>query len=219
MICIQQLRWPPLDLTKHIIENGRPDARQTIILAHGAGSGKEHAFLNFFAENLATRGFRVVRFDFPYMVKARESGRRRPPDRQPVLLEAWRAIIDCIGAKSLIIGGKSMGGRMASLIADQVEVRGLVCLGYPFHAPGKPDSPRIEHLETLRTPTLICQGTRDPFGRQEEVGDYDLSKSILFQWLEDGEHSFKPRKSSGRTEHQNLDEAVDAIDDFAKQLM
>jgi uncharacterized protein len=133
-------------------------------------------------------------------------------------LEAWRTIIEFVGAKSVIIGGKSMGGRMASLIADQVEVRGLVCLGYPFHAPGKPDSPRIEHLQTLRTPTLICQGTRDPFGRQEEVRDYNLSESIIFQWLDDGEHSFKPRKSSGRTERQNLDEAVDAIGQFAEHL-
>ncbi|HAA93895.1 MAG TPA: alpha/beta hydrolase [Rhodospirillaceae bacterium] len=202
----------------HIIIDGPTSADRTLILAHGAGSGKDHAFLQYFAENLASRGIRVVRFDFPYMIKARAAGKRRPPDRQPVLIQAWQEIIDQFKGKNLIIGGKSLGGRIASMIADGTGVDGLVCLGYPFHAPGKPDKPRIEHLGDLRTPTLICQGTRDPFGREDEVQAYPLSKNIKFQWLEDGEHSFKPRKSSGLTVAKNLETAARAIEIFADSL-
>ena len=98
------------------------------------------------------------------------------------------------------------------------QVQGLVCLGYPFHAPGKPEKPRTEHLLTLATPTLICQGTRDPFGRKDEVETYRLSSTIKLQWIEDGEHSFKPRKKSGRTEEQNINIAVNAIEKFSIAL-
>lgn len=207
-----------MEIIENILENGDKTALHTLILAHGAGAGKEHPFMEAFAGKLANRGFRVIRFDFPYMIKARDTGKRRPPDRQTVLIEAWQTMIEWAGAEKVIIGGKSLGGRIASLVADTAPIRGLVCLGYPFHAPGKPESPRTEHLATLATPTLICQGTRDPFGKQEEVETYKLSSSIQFQWLEDGEHSFKPRKASGLTEEQNFDAAIDAIEQFAITL-
>ena len=207
-----------MDITKSIIENGNNTASHTIILAHGAGTDKEHPFMAAFAGKLASRGFRVIRFDFPYMIKARYSGKRHPPDRQVVLIEAWQTMIEWVSAEKVIIGGKSLGGRIASLVADKMSVQGLVCLGYPFHAPGKPEKPRTEHLATLATPTLICQGTRDPFGRQDEVETYKLSNTIKFQWLDDGEHSFKPRKNSGKTEEQNFDTAVDAIKKFSIAL-
>ena len=207
-----------MDITKSIIENGSNTASHTIILAHGAGTDKEHPFMAAFAGKLASRGFRVIRFDFPYMIKARDSGKRHPPDRQVVLIEAWQTMIEWVSAEKVIIGGKSLGGRIASLVADKMSVQGLVCLGYPFHAPGKPKKPRTEHLATLATPTLICQGTRDPFGRQDEVETYKLSNTIKFQWLDDGEHSFKPRKNSGKTEEQNFDTAVDAIKKFSIAL-
>ena len=207
-----------MDITKSIIENGSNTASHTIILAHGAGADKEHPFMAAFAEKLARRGFRVIRFDFPYMMKARYSGKRHPPDKQGVLIEAWQTMIEWVSAEKVIIGGKSLGGRIASLVADKMSVQGLVCLGYPFHAPGKPKEPRTEHLATLATPTLICQGTRDPFGRQDEVETYKLSNTIKFQWLDDGEHSFKPRKSFGKTEEQNFDTAVDAIEKFSITL-
>ncbi len=162
---------------------------------------------------------RVVRFNFPYMVKAIAMGRRRPPDRQPVLLEAFRQVIEHeqSGVRNLFIGGKSLGGRMASLIADEMGAAGLVCLGYPFHPPGKPDKLRTAHLENLRTPTLICQGSRDPFGKREEVEGYDLSNAIALRWLEDGDHGFKPRKSSGRSEAGNLAEAATSVVEFILQ--
>jgi predicted alpha/beta-hydrolase family hydrolase len=123
------------------------------------------------------------------------------------------------GGRRLWIGGKSMGGRIASMIADQAGVRGLVCLGYPFRPPGADPAVaarRTAHLRDLRTPTLIVQGTRDSFGGPDEVAGYALSPRIRVHWIEDGDHSLKPRKSSGRTEAQNLAEAMDAVAAFVR---
>ncbi len=175
-------------------------------------------FMQFFAEQLAKQGYHVVRFEFPYMAQRRISGKRSPPNRPAILEQTWHEIIQQLGPNKLIIGGKSLGGRIASMIADANRVQGVICLGYPFHPPGKPDRLRIDHLQEQQTPTLILQGTRDPFGREPEVSDYRLAKSVRLEWIEDGDHSFKPRKSSGRTEEQNWQVAVTAIDDFCCQL-
>jgi predicted alpha/beta-hydrolase family hydrolase len=107
---------------------------------------------------------------------------------------------------------------MASLLADEVGARGLVCLGYPFHPPGKPQRLRVAHLGSLRTPTIVVQGTRDALGSREEVAGYRLSRSIRVHCIEDGDHSLKPRARSGRSERQNLDEAVDAVAQFVGGL-
>ena len=202
-----------------LLINGPAKARLTIVLAHGAGAPMDSPFMNTIAEGLAANGPRVARFEFPYMHARRNTGKGGAPDREPVLLESWREVIKILGGGAqLIIGGKSLGGRIASMVADEMEVRGLVCLGYPFHPPGKPERPRIKHLETLRTPALVMQGTRDTFGRREEVEDYKLSKKIRVTWIDDGGHSFKPRVSSGRTEAENLDAAIEAVASFAKEL-
>lgn len=111
-----------------------------------------------------------------------------------------------------------MGGRIASLVADEAGVAGLVCLGYPFHPTGKPDKLRTEHLLNLKTPTLILQGERDAFGNRAEVAGYRLPSTLKFRWLEDGNHGFKPRKLSGRSETENWDQAVSAIVDFVARL-
>ena len=170
-------------------------------------------------EGLAVAGLRVARFDFPYMRVRRAAGGRRPPDRAPVLLATWHGVIDALGGGGrLVIGGKSMGGRMASLVADEAGALGLVCLGYPFHPPGRPEKTRTAHLQDIRTPTLIVQGTRDPFGAPEEVGAYDLSDRIAVAWVEDGDHSFRPRKKSGRTPEANMAEAVALIAAFVGAL-
>lgn len=199
-----------------------PEEAPRIVLAHGAGAPMDSASLQTLAAGLAAEGLRVARFEFPYMRARRTEGRQRPPDREPVLLDTWREAIkemsELGGAGPLVIGGKSMGGRMASMIADEAGARGLVCLGYPFHPPGKPERLRTAHLADLRTPTLVVQGTRDPFGTREEVAGYQLSPAIRLVWLEDGDHSFKPRASSGRTEAQNLREAVAAVAAFVKSL-
>src|SRR5437868_4880290 len=168
-------------------------AAPTVVLAHGAGAPMDSPYMNTVAAGLAARGFRVVRFEFPYM-HARREGQRKPPDREPVLRHTWHEVIGALGGgANLVIGGKSLGGRIASYVADEARVKGLVCLGYPFHPPGKLERTRTKHLEAMKTPALILQGTRDTFGRPEEVANYKLSRKIRLEWIEDGDHSFKPR--------------------------
>ncbi|HTD51641.1 MAG TPA: alpha/beta family hydrolase [Thermoanaerobaculia bacterium] len=199
--------------------DGPDNGAHAVVLAHGAGAGMDSPFLNRFAKGLAARGVRVARFEFPYMRARRTEGKRGAPDRPPVLRETWLSVIDRLGGGSrLVIGGKSLGGRIASLVADEAGARGLLCLGYPFHPPGQPDRLRTKHLETLRTPALILQGTRDPFGSPEDVASYALSPAIEVRWIADGDHSFKPRARSGRTEAQNLEEAISAAADFCDNL-
>lgn len=175
-------------------------------------------WMNMVAGAVADTGVRVVRFEFPYMNERRESGKKRPPNPERVLLETWRDVIAELGAAKLVIGGKSMGGRMASLVADEMRVRGLVCMGYPFHPPGRPEKLRTAHLAALKTPTLICQGERDPFGTSEEVPGFTLSPAIQLHWAPDGDHGLKPRKKSGFTEAQNIESAVAAITTFMASL-
>ncbi len=203
----------------HILFDGPTDAALTVALAHGAGAPMDSPFMVAFAEGLAARGFRAARFEFPYMVRRRETGTRRPPDRATVLLDTWREVIDTLGPENLVIGGKSMGGRIASMVADETGVRGLVCLGYPFHGPGKPMNPdRLLHLETLKTPALFCQGTRDSLGSRDDVRAYTLSKAVTMHWLEDGDHGFKPRKASGLTEAEHWQDALKSIVQFLEGL-
>ena len=200
-----------------LISTGPADAAMTLVLAHGAGAPMDSPFMEAFAEGIAAAGIRVVRFEFPYMA-GRRAGGRRPPDREPVLLQAWREVVASLGGgASVAIGGKSMGGRIASMVADELGVRGLVCLGYPFHAPGRPPGPRIAHLAVLRTAALIVQGSRDTFGKRDEVADYPLVPSIRLHWLEDGDHDFKPRVASGRTQRQNRDEGIAAVVAFLRE--
>jgi predicted alpha/beta-hydrolase family hydrolase len=198
-------------VTFDLLVDGPSDAAMTIALAHGAGAAMDMPFMAFFATQLADRGFRVVRFEFPYMAEYRKTGKGKPPDREPVLRETWLRVVEQVGRKGLVIGGKSMGGRIASLIADEAGVAGLVCLGYPFHPVGKSEQLRVKHLQSIKTRTLILQGERDPFGNREEVAKYKLSRAVTIKWLVDGDHSFKPRKSSGRTEQQTWEEAVERI--------
>ena len=194
--------------------DGPSQSPQTLVLAHGAGAPMDSPFMTTFAEGLADRGLRIARFEFPYMAARRANGRKRPPDGQAKLLEAWRQAFEALQPARLAIGGKSMGGRMASLIADEVGAAGLVCLGYPFHPPGKPERLRTGHLETIETPGLIVQGTRDPFGTRGEIEGYQLSQSLRFHWAEDGNHDLVPRKASGRSVADNWSRAMDAIAGF-----
>jgi predicted alpha/beta-hydrolase family hydrolase len=201
-----------------LLWTGPTKAALTVILAHGAGAPMDTPFMTFFAEGLGARGYRVGRFEFPYMAARRTENKRKPPDRQPVLLSTWGEVIAYLKGP-VVIGGKSMGGRMASLIADDVQATGLLCLGYPFFGTGrKKDDKRTAHLAALKTPTLICQGTRDPMGDAATVADLTLSKHIHVFWAEDGDHDLKPRKASGRTHDQNLAAALDAATQFLAAL-
>lgn len=201
----------------NLLWNGPATAGLTVILAHGAGAPMDTPFMTFFAEGLAEKGFRIGRFEFPYMA-ARREGKRKPPDREPVLLDTWRRVI--AGVKTpFVIGGKSMGGRMASLIADEQNAAGLLCLGYPFVGMGGKENPkRTAHLAKLKTPALICQGTRDPMGNAAFVKALPLSRKIRLLWAEDGDHDLKPRKASGITPAQNLAAALDGAAAFLEGL-
>ena len=196
-----------------------PGGGIVVLLTHGAGAPMDSDWMNDISAGLAGRGLRVVRFEFPYMQRRREDGKRRGPDRPHVLLATWRKVIATLaGPGRLVIGGKSMGGRIASMVADECGVGGLVCMGYPFHPPRAPGKLRTAHLHDLATPALILQGTRDPFGTPDEVAGYGLAPAICMHWLEDGDHSFKPRVKSGRTLQQNVDEAVGEITRFVEAL-
>ncbi|HEV7306581.1 alpha/beta family hydrolase [Ensifer sp.] len=204
--------------------DGPEDARTTILLAHGAGAPMDSASMNATAKALATAGFRVARFEFAYMAARRTMEGRKPPPRADTLNPEYLAAIEALGVEGpLIIGGKSMGGRVASMIADELHasrrIAGLLCLGYPFHPPAKPEQLRTKHLADLKTPTLICQGTRDEFGTREEVSGYRLSDAIEILWLEDGDHDLKPRKSiSGFSTADHLKTMADAVASWAGRL-
>jgi predicted alpha/beta-hydrolase family hydrolase len=195
---------------------GPPDG-PLLVLAPGAGGGADGPWMRGVADVLAARGIRTIRFEFAYQHSGRTGGRAAQP-RAEAVVEEYSAVVAQLG-RPLVIGGKSFGGRVASLAADALEVEGLVCLGYPFHPPEKPDQLRTAHLEDLRTPALICQGSRDPFGTREQVVGYRLSPAIKILWLEDGDHDLRPRKSvSGRTYAQNLAETADAVAGFVRRV-
>lgn len=196
--------------------DGEEHSQYTFVFAHGAGAGMDHEFMQSVAKGLAFKGIRVIRFNFPYMIKRAEDGKRRPPDRAPKLLEAYQEVIEQIDAQQLVLGGKSMGGRMASHLSEHEKVAGVACLGFPFHPPGKPDKYKGEHLADLSKVCLILQGERDTFGKREEFPAFNLSDSVSVEFIPDGDHSFKPRKSSGHTEQQNIALAVEKLAKFIK---
>ena len=191
----------------------------TLILAHGAAAPMDRGFMTDMAARLAGRGVNVLRFEFPYMAQRRIDGGKRPPNQQAKLLECWREVFSEVRrhvAGPLAVGGKSMGGRMASLLADELGATGLVCLGYPFYAVGKPEKPRVAHLAALQTPTLIVQGERDALGNRQTVDTYALSPSIDVLWLVAGDHDLKPLKASGFTHEQHLETAAGTIAHWLK---
>ena len=205
-----------------------PDvAPATVLMAHGAGAPMDSQFMAAIAGGLAQQGWRVVRFEFPYMARQRILERRQGPDRMPVLQEAFRQQVrlekTAQPGRPVFSGGKSMGGRVASLLVDELAasdgVCGCLCLGYPFHPPGKPLQLRTEHLADLRTPTLILQGVRDSLGRREEVETYSLSTQVQVRWIPSGDHSFKPTRSSGLSEAENWATAVALGDQFLRELL
>src|SRR5581483_8480054 len=170
-----------------LLVDGPRDAARTYVFAHGAGGPMRSTFMAQVARGIAAAGIRIIRFEFPYMAQ-----KRKRPDPQPVLLDAFRGVAAEIGdPKSMVIGGKSMGGRMASMVADELGVAGLLVFGYPFHPPGQPQKTRTAHLEHLQTRALIVQGTRDAFGTPNDVQLYKLPSTISIEWIEGGDHSLK----------------------------
>lgn len=202
--------------------NGDGQAVATILLAHGAGAPMDSPAMDALARALSVHGLRVARFEFGYMA-ARRFGQRKPPPRAETLVPEYLEAVEALGAEPLFIGGKSMGGRVASLVADDLfragRIRGLICFGYPFHPPAQPQKLRTGHLKRLETPALICQGTRDPFGGRGEVETYGLPGSVEILWLEDGDHDLKPRKKvSGFSVADHLRTVAGAAAAFAARL-
>ena len=198
--------------------DGPGSAGGTVVLAHGAGADMNHEFMEVFARGLAEFDLKVYRFNFLYTEQ-----KRKAPDRQPVLEDTYGEVVEAIRAEAprpLVLGGKSMGGRIASHIAASgTECDGLVFLGYPLHPPGRPDRIRDAHLGDVAVPMLFVEGTRDPFcplGTLEKVrarlGPTDLVV------IEDGDHSLKVRKSSGRSTADAWQEAITAIADWMTKL-
>ena len=207
------------------LTTGPADAAATLLLAHGAGAPMDSRFMNEMADLLADRNVAVLRFEFPYMMSRRTTGKRRPAPKAETLCPAYREAVAAARATisgPLAIGGKSMGGRVASLVADELfgegAVQGLVCVGYPFHPPGIPEQLRTAHLEGLRCPALVVQGDRDPFGTRDEVEALTLSDAIALTWIDDGDHDLGPRGASGFTRKGNLVAAADRIAEFLRGL-
>ncbi len=178
----------------------------------------DSGFMQAMADLLAACGIHVIRFEFSYMAARHTAGVRKPPSRMPQLLHEYRAVLDVLGSGPVFIGGKSMGGRAASMLAAEADapaaIAGLVCLGYPFHPPGKPENLRTAHLASLRCPALVVQGERDPFGTAEEVPGLSLPQNIEFHWCPAGNHDLVPPKRSGHTAEGNWSAAADAIASF-----
>lgn len=194
-------------------------ADDAVILAHGAGAGMDHPFMATVAEQLAS-DLAVVRFNFHYI----EAG-KKAPDRQSVLEDTFRAVVDHVRAdlapRRLVLGGKSMGGRVAShLAAAGIACDGLVFLGYPLHPPGRPDRLRDAHLYDIAAPMLFVEGTRDPFCPLDTLEQVraKLSAPNEVVVVEDGDHSLRVRRSSGRSSDEALMEATDAVKAWVRRL-
>ncbi|WDR05272.1 alpha/beta hydrolase [Devosia rhodophyticola] len=212
-------------MATHFLFNGPHDARVTVLLAHGAGAPMDSASMTATADALAKQNFRVARFEFAYMASRRTVAGRKPPPRADRVMPEFIAAVDDLGPTNgpLIIGGKSMGGRVASMVADDLlaagRITGLVCLGYPFHPPERPQQLRTAHLRTHKTPTMIYQGTRDPFGSPEEIASYDLAPTIEVELLEDGDHDLKPRKTiSGFSTADHLQTIAQSLDEWVRRI-
>jgi len=204
-------------------EANKPEQKMALVLAHGAGAPMDSEFMNQVASLYAASGVKVLRFEFPYMQERRLSGKKRPPDRAPKLIAAWKEAVDeaLSSDQVLFIGGKSMGGRMATLVMTEhdLAINGCVCFGYPYHAPGKPEKVRNDHFSELQQPVLVLQGDRDAFGTKEEISSYTDFALVKHHWLTDGNHDLKPRKASGVTHDQNIEDAVKASIEWMKRQL
>jgi uncharacterized protein len=193
-----------------------------LILAHGAGAPMDSAFMEDSAARLAKLGIVVVRFEFAYMNRRRRFGVRFPPQRMDILQADYRAALAKVRQEwpdaRIFIGGKSMGGRVASMLADELwaarQIAGCVCLGYPFHPPRKPEKLRTAHLADLACPTLVVQGKRDALGARELVASLTLAATIQFEWIGDGNHDYKPTAKSNFTHKGNMQTAMTAVAEF-----
>ncbi|EDQ01856.1 alpha/beta fold hydrolase [Shewanella benthica] len=211
-------------LESECVLDGTPN-ETLIIFTHGAGASMHSDFMQEMARGLlakgAEHGIGVLRFNFPYMRANALDGKRRPPDRAPKILKDFNIHIKAIkqeySPKRIILMGKSMGGRMAAILAADTPVDGVICLGYPF-IPLKGGEPRLAPIEECQAPLCVIQGERDKFGGKGQVELWSVMDKVRLHWLTDGDHSFKPRKSSGTSQEANLNAAISHSIDFIRGL-
>lgn len=212
-------------MTTSVYTGPKRGVDRAVLLAHGAGADLEAPALVAVAEALAERGVPSLRFNFPY----RDAG-KKAPDRPPVLLAATRAAAADLAKRTkldparLVVGGRSMGGRYCSLVVadadDPLPALGMLLLGYPLHPAGRPDSPRVEHLGRIRVPTLFVSGTRDALGAKASLrrAARRVKGPVSWHWIETGDHSFKPLKSSGLAYDDVLRDLAAASADWVASL-
>lgn len=197
-------------------------SRLIFIFAHGAGADSQSDFMQQMSELIGAADIEVIRFNFPYMDKRLLDSKRRPPDRADKLLICFQQQVEQVTANMqkgdrLFIGGKSMGGRMASLLMAQksdLAITGGIGFGFPFHAVGKEPKDRLDHFSEQTKPFLFLQGERDTMGNKEEVAGYNLPTKAQVVWLADGNHDLKPRVKSGFTHQQHIEAAAHAAIEF-----
>lgn len=221
---------PPVSAARYRAADGVPSAGVTIVLAHGAGAGMTHPFLVGCATGLAARGFDTITFNFPYMER-----RAKAPNKAPQLEACYRTLIATLSdrgwlaTRRLVIGGKSMGGRMATMVAAAADagsepvahpIAGVVALGYPLHPPGRPEQLRVAHFATLRTPLLVVQGTRDDFGSPDELATHlaPLGGRAAIHPIDRGDHSFKVTGLPRGTQESVLEGILDTVAAWCRAL-
>ena len=204
---------------KFIRENFVCDPKALLVLAHGAGADMDHEFMETITSHLNLHRINVIRFNFPYMEKRAEDGKRRPPDRMPKLIDCYLNLLSAIDTQlPLFISGKSMGGRVAATLMNESivgsvfpQINGGICLGYPFHPQKQPEKLRLEPLQVNQKKLLIVQGERDALGNKDEIAHYDISTLCQVLFLPDGDHNLKPRVKSGFTPQQHIKTTIQAI--------
>ncbi len=197
------------------------DAKALVIFAHGAGADMEHEYISEINRLLNNQKINVLRFNFPYMDKRKLDGKRRPPDKMPSLIACYQSVLASVNSSlPIFIGGKSMGGRVAATIASDKDlmmdnqVKGVICLGYPFHPVKKLDKLRLTPLQETQLPVLILQGDRDALGCKNEIESYEISPKCQVHYFNDGDHDLKPRVKSGFTLEQHRNSAVFKMKEF-----
>ena len=206
-------------MKEDILVNNPKVISASFILAHGAGAPMDSDWMNELVEYLTDLNILVIRFEFPYMRERRKFGKKRPPNKMEIMIESWESVLKTAPMDvPLIIGGKSMGGRVASEIINSASALGLVALGFPFHAPKSPMGSRLEALLRVQKPTLIIQGERDSMGSQKEIKKIQFPSQFQIKYLADGDHSFKPRVKSGHTQREHLKKSATWIKDFINDI-
>ena len=201
------------------------NAKALVIFAHGAGADMNHQYIEELVQLMNAQQLNVLRFNFPFMDKRKLDGKRRPPDRMPALVACYQSILANVTTTlPIYIAGKSMGGRVAAILAGDKDlmkahlIRGVICLGYPFHPVKKPEKLRLVPLQETQLPVLILQGQRDALGSEIEINEYEVSTYCQLHFFNDGDHDLKPRVKSGYNLKQHQSAAVNTMRRFIDEI-